>query len=132
LVAPRARPRVISAQNPVILKQSHFSGHFEKKLIKINELLFYLKTVLFQLKTVAATPAPRSLACRTLRSSQIDGQLISQMVGAISKVGRALGMATVAEWVETDAVLEELRRIGLDCAQGFLLAGRGPVAGLAR
>jgi EAL domain-containing protein (putative c-di-GMP-specific phosphodiesterase class I) len=72
---------------------------------------------------------------------KIDGQFISQiaqdpvdrsMVEAISKVGRALGIATVAEWVETEAVLAELRRIGVDFAQGFLLATPRPVAELTR
>jgi diguanylate cyclase (GGDEF)-like protein/PAS domain S-box-containing protein len=71
---------------------------------------------------------------------KIDGQFIRHiaqdpvdrsMVEAISKVGRALGIATVAEWVETDAVLEELRRIGVDFAQGFLLATPRPAAELA-
>jgi diguanylate cyclase (GGDEF)-like protein/PAS domain S-box-containing protein len=70
---------------------------------------------------------------------KIDGQFISQiatdavdrsMVEAISKVGRALGIATVAEWVESDAVLEELKRIGVDFAQGFYLAKPEPIAQL--
>jgi len=46
------------------------------------------------------------------------------MVEAISKVGRALGIATVAECVESEAVLDELQRIGVDFAQGFLLPHR--------
>ena len=62
---------------------------------------------------------------------KIDGQFISHvaqdpvnrsMVEAIGRVGRALGIATVAECVETQAVLDELRRIGVDFAQGFYLA----------
>lgn len=70
---------------------------------------------------------------------KIHGQFISQvatdpvdrsMVEAISKVGRALGIATVAEWVECPAVLEELRRIGVDFAQGYLLAAPRPIADL--
>jgi ammonium transporter, Amt family len=72
---------------------------------------------------------------------QIDGQFISHitqdpfnrsMVEAISKVGRALGIATVAECVESEAVLVELKRIGVDFAQGFHLAKltRRPTAGL--
>jgi diguanylate cyclase (GGDEF)-like protein/PAS domain S-box-containing protein len=70
---------------------------------------------------------------------KIDGQFISQiatdavdrsMVEAISKVGKALGIATVAEWVESDAVLEELKRIGVDFAQGFHLAKPQPLAQL--
>ena len=70
---------------------------------------------------------------------KIDGQFISHvaqdpvnrsMVEAIGKVGRALGIATVAECVETQAVLEELKRIGVDYAQGFYLARPAPIAQL--
>jgi len=72
---------------------------------------------------------------------KIDGQFISHvaqdpvnrsMVEAIGKVGRALGIATVAECVETEAVLEELKRIGIDHAQGFFLAHPLPIAQLPR
>jgi len=70
---------------------------------------------------------------------KIDGQFICQiatdavdrsMVEAISKVGRALGIATVAEWVEDEAVLSELERIGVDFAQGYHLALPAPIAQL--
>ena len=70
---------------------------------------------------------------------KIDGQFISHiahdpvnrsMVEAIGKVGRALGIATVAECVETEAVLGELKRLGVDYAQGFYLAQPRPVAQL--
>ena len=44
------------------------------------------------------------------------------MVEAIGKVGCALGIATVAECVESEAALKELRAIGVDYAQGFHLA----------
>jgi diguanylate cyclase (GGDEF)-like protein/PAS domain S-box-containing protein len=72
---------------------------------------------------------------------KIDGQFISQiaqdavdrsMVEAISKVGRALGIATVAECVESEAVLDELKRIGVDFAQGFFVAIPQPIAQLAK
>jgi len=70
---------------------------------------------------------------------KIDGQFINHitsdpvnrsMVEAVGKVGRALGIATVAECVESEAVLAELRRIGVDFAQGFHLAHALPVAQL--
>src|SRR5262249_41711622 len=72
---------------------------------------------------------------------KIDGQFINHvaqdavsrsMVEAIGKVGRALGIATIAECVETEAVLTELRRIGVDFAQGFYLAQPLPLARLPR
>ena len=52
------------------------------------------------------------------------------MVEAISKVGRALGIATVAEWVESEAVLDELKRIGVDFAQGYHMARPMPLSQL--
>jgi diguanylate cyclase (GGDEF)-like protein/PAS domain S-box-containing protein len=70
---------------------------------------------------------------------KIDGQFIAEiasdpidrsMVEAISKVGKALGIATVAECVETVEVLEELKRIGVDYAQGHYLARPRPIAEL--
>ena len=70
---------------------------------------------------------------------KIDGQFVRRiaedpvdrsMVEAICKVGRTLGIATVAEFVETQPVLDELRRIGVDYAQGFLLANPLPIAQL--
>jgi diguanylate cyclase (GGDEF)-like protein/PAS domain S-box-containing protein len=70
---------------------------------------------------------------------KIDGQFVNHvaqdpvnrsMVEAIAKVGRALGIATVAECVESQAVLEELRRIGVELAQGFHLARPLPIAQL--
>jgi EAL domain-containing protein (putative c-di-GMP-specific phosphodiesterase class I) len=70
---------------------------------------------------------------------KIDGQFISHvaddpvdrsMVEAICKVGSALGISTVAECVESKAVLEELKRIGVDYAQGFFVAAPLPIAQL--
>jgi EAL domain-containing protein (putative c-di-GMP-specific phosphodiesterase class I) len=72
---------------------------------------------------------------------KIDGQFIKDitqdpidrsMVEAIGKVGRALGIATIAECVESAAVLAELKRIGVDFAQGFYLAQPLPLAQLPR
>ena len=67
---------------------------------------------------------------------KIDGQFVGQiavnavdrsMVEAIAKVGKALGIATVAECVESREVLTELERIGVDYAQGHFLARPQPV-----
>jgi diguanylate cyclase (GGDEF)-like protein/PAS domain S-box-containing protein len=72
---------------------------------------------------------------------KIDGQFIQQiaedavnrsMVEAIGKVGSALGIATVAECVETEAVLDELKRIGVDFAQGSYLAHPLPIGQLPK
>ena len=73
---------------------------------------------------------------------KIDGQFISHvaqdpvdrsMVEAISKFGRALGIATIAECVENDLSsgnLANLDGIGVDFAQGFFIAHPRPISGL--
>ncbi len=62
---------------------------------------------------------------------KIDGQFIEHvadnpidrsMVEAISQIGKAMGIQTIAEKVETAAVMEELGRLGIGYAQGFYIA----------
>ena len=45
-----------------------------------------------------------------------------EIVGAITAMAHALGMTVVAEGIETEPQLGELRTIGCDQGQGFLLA----------
>ena len=44
------------------------------------------------------------------------------MVTAINHVGQVIGVKTIAECVETEEVLQELRAIGVDYAQGYAIA----------
>jgi len=44
------------------------------------------------------------------------------MVDAINRVGHVMGIETIAESVENDAILEKLRELGVDFAQGFGIA----------
>jgi EAL domain-containing protein (putative c-di-GMP-specific phosphodiesterase class I) len=71
---------------------------------------------------------------------KIDGQFVENvyrdpvdrsMVEAICQVARAMGIRTIAERVETKEVLDALAQIGVDYAQGFLIASPEPIAGLA-
>jgi diguanylate cyclase (GGDEF)-like protein/PAS domain S-box-containing protein len=68
---------------------------------------------------------------------KIDGNFVQNvasdpidrsMVEAIVQIGRAIGIETVAERVETPAVLDMLRRIGVGYAQGFLVGRPTPMA----
>ena len=43
----------------------------------------------------------------------------SAMVEAINHIGHVMGKLTIAEFVENDEILERLREIGVDYAQGF-------------
>ena len=72
---------------------------------------------------------------------KIDGQFVENvskdpvdrsMVEAICQVARAMGIRTVAERVETAIVLDTLAEIGVDYAQGYLIAEPLPIEGLAR
>jgi len=62
---------------------------------------------------------------------KIDGQFIrnvaddtvdESMVKAINQVGIAMGIATIAERVETKAVLDKLSELGVEFAQGYYIA----------
>ena len=64
---------------------------------------------------------------------KIDGQFASHiatdpvdrsMVEAITKIGRAMRVATIAEKVESAEVLEVLKQIGVDYIQGFICPSR--------
>jgi diguanylate cyclase (GGDEF)-like protein/PAS domain S-box-containing protein len=66
---------------------------------------------------------------------KIDGQFVENithdrvdrsMIEAISQVGRAMGIHTIAERVESSEVLAELGRLGIGYAQGFHIAKPRP------
>lgn len=67
---------------------------------------------------------------------KIDGEFVREMttdpiqhaiVDSINEIAHAMGIRTVAESVEDEATLEELRRLGVDYAQGFWLAEPEPL-----
>lgn len=43
------------------------------------------------------------------------------MVEAVAQIGRVTGIAIIAEWVENEAVLDIIRSVGIDYAQGYAL-----------
>ena len=62
---------------------------------------------------------------------KIDGMFVTDLlvntmhtalVKSINEVGHVMGKKTIAEYVENDAVLEELEDIGVDYAQGYGIA----------
>jgi len=68
---------------------------------------------------------------------KIDGQFVENvtrdpvdrsMVAAISQIGRAMGIQTIAERVESPEVLAELGRLGIGFAQGFHIAKPRPTS----
>ena len=55
-----------------------------------------------------------------------DDPVDRAMVEAINKVGKIMGIATIAESVETDETLAILQAIGVDYAQGFRISRPKP------
>ncbi|MDO6460696.1 EAL domain-containing protein [Granulosicoccaceae sp. 1_MG-2023] len=56
-----------------------------------------------------------------------DDPVSRAMVESINNVGHIMGLRTVAEFVENDAILNELRRLGVDYAQGYALSKPAPI-----
>lgn len=53
------------------------------------------------------------------------------MVEAVNQVGHAMGMKTIAEFVENQATLDALADIGVDFAQGYGIAKPAPIENLS-
>ncbi|WP_136068834.1 ammonium transporter [Modicisalibacter radicis] len=61
----------------------------------------------------------------------IDNDPIDRaMVEAINTVGHTLGLRTIAEFVESRAIMNQLERLGVDYAQGFLIDRPCPLEAL--
>jgi EAL domain-containing protein (putative c-di-GMP-specific phosphodiesterase class I) len=49
------------------------------------------------------------------------------MVEAVHHIGHIMGLKTIAEWVESQAILLKLRQIGVDYGQGYALGHPRPL-----
>ena len=58
-----------------------------------------------------------------------NDEIARTMVASIHNVGHAMGLKTVAEYVENDAIADELRELGIDFGQGFGLGKPEPMTG---
>ena len=70
---------------------------------------------------------------------KIDGMFVKDilsdpidlaMVKSINEVGHVMGLTTVAEYVESDAIADILERLGVDAYQGYAIAKPAPLAEL--
>ena len=53
--------------------------------------------------------------------------MILALVTSINEIGQVMGIRTIAEYVENEAVLKKLRKIGVDYAQGFAIDRPRPI-----
>lgn len=60
-----------------------------------------------------------------------DDPINQAMVGSMHQIARQLNLRTVAEFVESQASLDCLRRLGIDYAQGFFIDRPRPLCQLA-
>lgn len=57
----------------------------------------------------------------------VDDPIDLAMVKSISEIGRVMGKRTIAEFVENDRILEKLRELGVDYAQGYGIGRTRPI-----
>jgi diguanylate cyclase (GGDEF)-like protein/PAS domain S-box-containing protein len=49
----------------------------------------------------------------------VDDPIDKAMVRSINDIGHVMGMKTIAEFVETEAIMEQVKEVGVDYAQGY-------------
>jgi len=60
------------------------------------------------------------------KMTQEQPELVSGMVEAINRIGHEMNLKVIAEHVEHEGVLEILKNIGVDYAQGWFIAPGAP------
>ncbi len=70
---------------------------------------------------------------------KIDGMFVKDimidpidkaMVKSINEIGQVFGLKTIAEFVETDEIIDELCKLGVDFAQGYAISKPAPLTNL--
>jgi diguanylate cyclase (GGDEF)-like protein/PAS domain S-box-containing protein len=57
----------------------------------------------------------------------VENSVDDAIVSAITHIGAVMGIRTIAEFVENDAILERIRALGIDYAQGYGIARPQPL-----
>jgi EAL domain-containing protein (putative c-di-GMP-specific phosphodiesterase class I) len=57
----------------------------------------------------------------------VNDRIDDAMVAAINNIGHVMGIKTIAEFVENSAILDRLRELGVDYAQGYGIAVPAPI-----
>jgi EAL domain-containing protein (putative c-di-GMP-specific phosphodiesterase class I) len=61
----------------------------------------------------------------------LDDPVDRAMVESINRIGHLMGLQTIAEYVESDQILEQLIDMGVDYAQGFGIVKPSPLVAAA-
>ncbi len=59
----------------------------------------------------------------------VEDRVAGAMVEAINRIGQVMGIQTIAEFVENDAILEKIRALGVNYAQGYRIGKPSPFSG---
>jgi len=59
----------------------------------------------------------------------VDDPVCGTVVGAVNRIGRLMGITTIAQQVESEPILEQLRALGVEYAQGHAVAPPAPLVG---
>jgi EAL domain-containing protein (putative c-di-GMP-specific phosphodiesterase class I) len=57
----------------------------------------------------------------------VDDPVFGTLVSAVNQIGRIMGITTIAQEVETEAILQQLRILGVEYAQGHAVATPAPL-----
>ncbi|MDH3899439.1 MAG: EAL domain-containing protein, partial [Gammaproteobacteria bacterium] len=59
--------------------------------------------------------------------NMVNNKIDYEMVRAINQIGHTMNIMTIAEFVEDEAVLQAVRELGVDYAQGYVVAKPVPM-----
>ena len=57
----------------------------------------------------------------------VDDPIHLAMVRSINEIGQVMGKQTIAEFVESETILEQLRGVGINYAQGYRIGRPRPI-----
>lgn len=57
----------------------------------------------------------------------VDDKIDYAMVDTVNRIGQVMGIKTVAEFVENEAILKCIRNIGVDYVQGYGISNPQPI-----
>jgi EAL domain-containing protein (putative c-di-GMP-specific phosphodiesterase class I) len=57
----------------------------------------------------------------------LNDSLDAEMVKSINEIGHVMGLKTIAEFVESEAIMQRLQQIGVDYVQGYAIGKPVPI-----